>query len=73
MKKSDIQQLDNSELFSSFYWTTIQLVKEENSVRGATKKSTKEYEWIITECIKRFDLDEKTLIKNDLMFENKDE
>lgn len=63
MKKAEIVQLTNTELFVFFNRYVIRLVHEAHSVRGETKKTTREFNWIVDECINRFDLDRDTLIE----------
>lgn len=63
MKKSEIALKTDTELFALFGHYTVQLVKEANSVRGETKKTGREYQWIVDECVKRFNLDADVLIE----------
>lgn len=69
MKKNDVLNLNDSELFAAYYGITVQLVKEANSMRGETKKSAQQANWIIEECIKRFGLDRDVLIAKELINE----
>lgn len=66
MKKSDIIQMDNTDLLISFNKLTVQLVKEANSRRGETLATSKQMGWVVEECIKRFDLDQERLKKNEV-------
>lgn len=69
MKKSDILEMNDSELFSAFYNCTMQLVKEANSNRGETKQTLKEFDWLVDECVKRFNLDRDVLIEKHVVLE----
>lgn len=62
MKKSEIQSTTDTQLFALFGLYTEKLVKEANSIGGETKKTTKTYNLIVDECIKRFNLDRQVLI-----------
>lgn len=67
MKKSDILAMNDSELFCAFYGSTMTVVKEANSTRGESKKSLKEFEWVVDECVKRFNLDKDVLIERHVL------
>lgn len=66
MKKKEILEATDSELFVLFYLNTVQLVKEANSTGGETKRATTQANWIIDECCKRFGL-EKNIIMHGLI------
>jgi hypothetical protein len=57
MDKKEIENLSNSELITSLYWTAVRTTHEVNSKRGLTKKQANEETIIINECVKRFHLD----------------
>lgn len=63
MKKSEVKEMSNEKLMVEFYWVTVRGTKEENSRNGRTKQTVKDETLILTEMIKRFDLDEKELHK----------
>ncbi|MEC2463511.1 hypothetical protein P9X10_01170 [Bacillus cereus] len=57
LKKSEIVGMTNEELVSELLWCTIRSTKEINSMRGLTKQTAKEEEWLLGEMAKRFNLD----------------
>jgi hypothetical protein len=67
LNKTEITQLNDSKLFASFHDYVVKLVKEANSVRGETKKTSKEFDLIVNECIERFNLDRETLIEEHII------
>lgn len=69
MNKKEVQEMTDTEVFAQFYWHTIQLVKEANSVRGETRKTSKEFDRLMEECIKRFNLDVETLLNKKVLNE----
>ena len=56
MKKSEIVALSNEKLVTELLWNTIRGTKEVNSMRGLTKQTYKESQWLLEETSKRFDL-----------------
>ena len=59
MKLSEIKEFSNEKLMAQLYWVAVRATNECNSRRGLTKQTSKEQEWITTEVIKRFGLDER--------------
>lgn len=57
MKKSEIVSMTNEELVAEMLWCTIRSTKEINSMRGLTKQTIKEEQWLLGEVAKRFNLD----------------
>lgn len=69
MTKKEIQNLTNSELFSEMILYNDKVVKEANSRGGETKKTLKVYNYILNECINRFNLDRQVLIDKHVISE----
>lgn len=69
LKKKDVVEMNDTELFSAFYHNTVKLVKEANSNRGETKKSMQECDWIVEESIKRFELKREILVEHNVLNE----
>lgn len=67
MTKKEITEMNDTDLLSAFYLTTVRSVLESNSRGGETKKTMKEFDWIIEESIKRFGLNREVLIKNGII------
>lgn len=67
MKKSDIKNLSNTELFVEYYDYVVKIVKETNSARGLSKKTYSLYEAITDECVERFGLDRDKLSEEDVI------
>lgn len=67
MTKREILESSDTKLFVLLHDYTIKLVHEANSNRGETQKTSKEFEWIVDECIKRFSLDRHMLIERDII------
>lgn len=63
MSKKEILELDNESLIGRLLDLEIISVKEENSNRGLTKSTIKEYKWTFEEVCKRFNLDLKKLME----------
>lgn len=63
MNKKEILELDNESLIGRLLDLEIISVKEENSKRGLTKNTIKEYKWTFEEVCKRFNLDLKKLME----------
>jgi hypothetical protein len=59
MKQSEVKEMNNEKLIAALYWVAVRATNEANSHRGLTKQTSKEEEWIVTEVVKRFDLDER--------------
>lgn len=63
MKFAEIKEMTNEQLIGAFYWVAVQVTKEENSMRGLSKKTAKEETWLLNEMVKRFGLDAVALDK----------
>lgn len=65
--KKGITEMDNTDLFIAFHWTIVRLTNETNSRRGTTKGTSREYDLIVEEMVKRFKLDTDRLKERDIM------
>lgn len=63
MKRSEIAELSDYKLWTSFYWMAVKVTNEANSRRGLTKVTHQQELWFADEICKRFGWDKEKMLK----------